>query len=179
MRTCGVAVVGLGLMGAAAFHAVARRGTDVIGFDPLTVGERRGSSHGSCRIYRRFNFETPAYTALSDQALAAWRALEVESGTQILEPCPVLAAGPSGSALVRGSRAAAQAYLEYLYTPTGQELAARYFYRPRDPAVLARYRASFPAETLFGIDLFGGWPRAQAEYFADGGLFDRISAGHP
>jgi sarcosine oxidase len=109
MRTCGVAVVGLGLMGAAAFHAVARRGADVIGFDPLAVGERRGSSHGSCRIYRRFNFETPAYTALSDQALAAWRALEVESGTQILEPCPVLAAGPSGSALVRGSRAAAQA----------------------------------------------------------------------
>jgi sarcosine oxidase len=104
-----VAVVGLGLMGAAALHALARRGADVLGFDPLAVGERRGSSHGSSRIYRRFNFETPAYTALIDRALAGWRALAAQSGTEILRPCPVLEAGPPGSALVRGSRAAAAA----------------------------------------------------------------------
>ena len=54
MRTCEVAVIGLGLMGSAALHALVRRGADVIGFDPLVVGEARGSSHGSCRIYRRF-----------------------------------------------------------------------------------------------------------------------------
>jgi sulfate transport system substrate-binding protein len=79
----------------------------------------------------------------------------------------------------RASRRAAQAYLDYLYSPEGQELAAKYYYRPRDPAVLARHQAEFPAESMFGIDLFGGWPHAQAAYFADGGLFDRITAGHP
>ena len=68
MRTCEVAVIGLGLMGSSALHSLVRRGVDVLGFDPLTVGEARGSSHGSCRIYRRFNFENDAYTDLSDQA---------------------------------------------------------------------------------------------------------------
>ncbi|HXQ09876.1 MAG TPA: FAD-dependent oxidoreductase [Caulobacteraceae bacterium] len=106
MRACDIAVVGLGLMGAATLRALAARGADVLGFDPLAVGERRGSSHGSCRVFRRFNFENPAYTALSDRAFAGWRALEAESGTTILMPCPVLEAGPRGSALIDGSRAA-------------------------------------------------------------------------
>jgi sarcosine oxidase len=109
MRTCGIAVVGLGVMGSAALHALAGRKADVLGFDPLALGARRGSSHGSCRIFRRFNFENPAYTALSDRAFDGWRALEAESGRTILTPCPVLEAGPSGSALVRGSRAVAEA----------------------------------------------------------------------
>jgi sarcosine oxidase len=106
VRACDIAVVGLGLMGAAALRALAARGADVLGFDPLTAGEQRGSSHGSCRVFRRFNFENPAYTALSDSAYAGWRALEAESGTTILLPCPVLEAGPPGSALILGSRAA-------------------------------------------------------------------------
>jgi len=94
-------------MGSAALYALARRGADALGFDPLPVGAPRGSSHGSCRVYRRFNFESPAYTALSDQAFAAWRALEAESGRTILLPSQVLEAGPAGCAMVRESRAAA------------------------------------------------------------------------
>src|ERR1700676_2466920 len=108
MRSCGIAIIGLGLMGSAALYALARRGADVLGFDPLAVGEARGSSHGSCRIWRRFNFESAAYTALSDEAFAGWRALEAASGRTLLRPCPLLEAGPAGSAIVRLSRAAAR-----------------------------------------------------------------------
>jgi sulfate/thiosulfate transport system substrate-binding protein len=74
----------------------------------------------------------------------------------------------------RGTRAAAEAYLRFLYTLEGQEIAARNFYRPRDPAVAARYAAAFPTIALATIQDFGGWDKAQAAYFADGGLFDRI-----
>ncbi len=107
MRHCEVAVIGLGLMGAAALDALLRRGIDAVGFDPLGPGASQGSSHGSCRIFRRFNFESPHYTQLSDEALAGWERLERESRRRILIPCPVLEAGPRGSALVAGSRQAA------------------------------------------------------------------------
>jgi sarcosine oxidase len=107
MRSCDVGIIGLGLMGSAALHALKRRGCDVLGFDPLDIGEARGSSHGSCRIFRRFNFESEAYTALSDRAYAGWLALGAESGRSILKPCPVLEAGPPGCELVARSRAAA------------------------------------------------------------------------
>lgn len=110
MRTCGIAVIGLGLMGSAALHALARRGADVIGFDPIRIGDSRGSSHGSCRVYRRFNFESEAYTELSDRAWAGWQALEAESGRTILQPSAVLEAGPAGSAMVAASRAAAERF---------------------------------------------------------------------
>ena len=72
MRTCDVAIIGLGLMGSSALHSLWGRGVDVLGFDPLIVGEARGSSHGSCRVYRRFNFESEAYTDLSDRAFEGW-----------------------------------------------------------------------------------------------------------
>jgi sarcosine oxidase len=107
MRSCGIAIIGLGLMGSSALHALARRGADVLGFDPLLVGEARGSSHGSCRVYRRFNFESDAYTELSDQAFKGWLALESLSGRTILKPSHVLEAGPPGSKFVAASRAAA------------------------------------------------------------------------
>jgi sulfate transport system substrate-binding protein len=69
----------------------------------------------------------------------------------------------------------AQAYLEYLYTPEGQDIAARNFYRPIDPAVATKYAKQFPKLNLFTIDdTFGGWTRAQKVHFADGGLFDQI-----
>src|SRR5882724_4373356 len=73
MRSCEVAIIGLGLMGSSALHSLLRRGADVLGFDPMSLGEARGSSHGSCRVYRRFNFESEAYTDLSDQAFRGWR----------------------------------------------------------------------------------------------------------
>jgi sulfate transport system substrate-binding protein len=75
----------------------------------------------------------------------------------------------------RGTRDVAQAYLEYLYSPEGQDIAARNFYRPTDPAVAARYAKNFPKLTLFTIaDTFGGWAKAQKTHFADGGVFDQI-----
>jgi sulfate transport system substrate-binding protein len=75
----------------------------------------------------------------------------------------------------RGTRAAAQAYLEYLYTPEGQEIAARHFYRPIDDKVAAKYTKAFPKVNLFTIDeVFGGWAKAQKTHFADGGVFDQI-----
>ncbi|MBS7456966.1 sulfate ABC transporter substrate-binding protein [Coralloluteibacterium stylophorae] len=77
----------------------------------------------------------------------------------------------------RGSTALAHAYLDHLYTPQGQELAARHHFRPRDPQVLARHADDFPAVELFTVDaLFGGWSAAQAEHFDDGGRFDAIFA---
>jgi sulfate transport system substrate-binding protein len=75
----------------------------------------------------------------------------------------------------RGTRKVAEEYLRYLYSTEGQEIVARHFYRPRDPAVAARHAGQFPALTLVTIDdTFGGWARAQAAHFADGGSFDRI-----
>jgi glycine/D-amino acid oxidase-like deaminating enzyme len=107
MRTCDVAVVGLGLMGSAALDALLNAGVDALGFDPLGPGSNRGSSHGSSRVFRRFNFENDNYTDLSDAALAGWMRLEADSGKTILIPSPVLEAGRPGSAMVAASRAAA------------------------------------------------------------------------
>jgi len=73
------------------------------------------------------------------------------------------------------SRAAAEAYLQYLYSPEGQEIAARHHYRPRDPIVAAKYAGSFAKVKLFTIDdTFGGWQKTQKAHFADGGTFDQI-----
>jgi len=74
-----------------------------------------------------------------------------------------------------GTRKVAEEYLRYLYSPEGQEIVARHFYRPRDPGVAARFASQFPTLTLVTIDdTFGGWAKAQAAHFADGGSFDRI-----
>jgi sulfate/thiosulfate transport system substrate-binding protein len=95
--------------------------------------------------------------------------------TSILAEPPV--AVVERNAARHGTRAVAQAYLEFLYTPEGQEIAAKNFYRPRDPKVAARYAAKFPRLELVTVDgVFGGWQKAQATHFADGGVFDRIYA---
>src|SRR5204863_9660503 len=75
----------------------------------------------------------------------------------------------------RGTREAAEAYLNYLYTPEGQEIAAKNFYRPRLESVAKKYAATLPKLKLVTIDeVFGGWQKAQKTHFADGGLFDQI-----
>ncbi|APO50107.1 sulfate ABC transporter substrate-binding protein [Bradyrhizobium diazoefficiens] len=75
----------------------------------------------------------------------------------------------------KGTRNAADAYLQYWYTREGQEIAARNFYRPRDAAIAKKYENSFAKVELFTIDdVFGGWTKAQKEHFADGGIFDQI-----
>jgi sulfate/thiosulfate transport system substrate-binding protein len=75
----------------------------------------------------------------------------------------------------KGTRAIAQAYLEYLYTPEGQEIVAKNYYRPRLEAVAKKYQSVFPKIRLVTIDeIFGGWQKAQKTHFADGGVFDQI-----
>ena len=74
-----------------------------------------------------------------------------------------------------GTTAVARAYLEYLYSETGQEIAARNFYRPRLASVAAKYARQFPKIALVTVDdVFGGWKKATATHFADGALFDQI-----
>ena len=74
-----------------------------------------------------------------------------------------------------GTRKVAEEYLQYLYSKQGQEIAAKHFYRPRDPEIAAKYARQFQTLSLVTIDAaFGGWTKAQAAHFADGGSFDRI-----
>jgi sulfate transport system substrate-binding protein len=75
----------------------------------------------------------------------------------------------------KGTRKVAQAYLEYLYTPEGQEIVAKNYYRPRNEAVAKKYASTFSKVKLVTIDeVFGGWQKAQKTHFADGGVFDQI-----
>ena len=77
----------------------------------------------------------------------------------------------------KGTRAVAQAYLEYLYSPEGQDIAGQNYYRPTDPKAAAKYEKQFPKVNLFTIDeAFGGWSKAQKEHFDDGAIYDQILA---
>ena len=74
----------------------------------------------------------------------------------------------------KGSLEVAKAYLEYLYTPQAQELAAKYYYRPSDETVAAKYAERFPKVAMVSIADSGGWKAAQKKHFDDGGTFDQI-----
>jgi len=75
----------------------------------------------------------------------------------------------------KGTRQVATAYLEYLYSPEGQAIAAKNFYRPRSPELAQKYASQFPKIELFTVeDVFGGWAKAQKTFFDDGGVFDQI-----
>jgi sulfate transport system substrate-binding protein len=75
----------------------------------------------------------------------------------------------------KGTRKAAEAYLEYLYSEEGQEIAAKNYYRPTNAKIAAKYAPQFPKVALFTIgDAFGGWQKASKTHFADGGTFDQI-----
>jgi sulfate/thiosulfate-binding protein len=79
----------------------------------------------------------------------------------------------------KGTLAVATAYLEYLYSPEGQDIAGKHFYRPIDPQAAAKYAGQFASVQLFTIDeAFGGWAQAQKIHFADGGTFDQIYLRH-
>jgi len=99
---------------------------------------------------------------------------------EIVVPSSSILAEPTVAVVDRvadkhGTRAVATAYLEYLYSEEGQEIAAKHFYRPRLESIAARYADQFPKVTLFTVDdLFGGWQEAQKTHFADGGTFDQI-----
>ena len=77
-------------------------------------------------------------------------------------------------ALRKGTREVADAYLKYLYSPEAQEIIGKHYYRPRDPAVAARYADRYAKLQLMTIEDFGGWPKAQATHFSNGGIFDQI-----
>lgn len=103
-------------------------------------------------------------------------------GFEIVVPSRSILAEPTVALIDRnvdrkGTRAAAQAYLEFLYSKGAQEIIAKNHYRPRDPEIAAKYAATFKQLLLVTIDdTFGGWKKAQAVHFADGGTFDQITA---
>jgi sulfate transport system substrate-binding protein len=74
----------------------------------------------------------------------------------------------------KGTRAVAQAYLQYLFSPQGQAIIARHYFRPRLASIAHRYASQFPSIKMVDIDMFGGWRKAQSQFFADGGVFDQI-----
>ncbi len=75
----------------------------------------------------------------------------------------------------KGTRKIAEAYLRYLYSEEGQDIAGKHYYRPRDPKIAAKYASQFSKVELFTIDeAFGGWQQAQKIHFADGGVFDQL-----
>jgi len=120
--------------------------------------------------------------AWENEALLAARELQ-KGKFEIVAPSISILAEPPVAVVdkvagKRGTKEVAQAYLEYLYTPEGQEIAARHYYRPRLESVATRFAQQFPALKLFTIDeVFGGWSKAQKTHFADGGAFDQIYQG--
>lgn len=119
-----------------------------------------------------------------NEAILATRELGADR-FEIVVPSVSIRAEPSVAVVdhvvdSHGTRAVAEAYLRYLYTPAAQEIIARNGYRPRDQQVAARYARQFPNVRLFDIDRnFSGWAKAQAIFFADGGQFDQIYAAAP
>jgi len=103
-----VAIVGLGAMGSAAAHELARRGVDVIGFDRFTPPHTLGSSHGDSRIIREAYFEHPVYVPMVQRAFELWRELERASGTALLRSTGGLMIGAPDSVLVSGALRSAQ-----------------------------------------------------------------------
>jgi sulfate/thiosulfate-binding protein len=110
---------------------------------------------------------------LAERQLGQGKLERVTPSLSILAEPPV--AVVDKVAAKHGTAAVARAYLEALYSPLGQEIAARNFYRPRLPAVAAKFQQQFPQLPTFTVDeLFGGWSKAQQTHFADGGVFDQI-----
>ncbi|WP_158891773.1 MULTISPECIES: sulfate ABC transporter substrate-binding protein [unclassified Pseudomonas] len=114
----------------------------------------------------------------------AYLSLKEEGGDQleIVTPSLSILAEPPVAVVdkvvdKKGTRKQAEAYLQYLYSPEGQRIAAQNFYRPRDAKVAAEFKDQFKPVKLVTIDQeFGGWKAAQPKYFADGGVFDKIFA---
>lgn len=101
----------------------------------------------------KFDIVTPSISILAEPPVAVVDKIAKQNGNQVV----------------------ATEYLKYLYSPQGQEIIAKHYFRPRDAKIYAKYQAQFPKINLFTIDqLFGGWTKAQKTHFDDGGEFDRI-----
>jgi sulfate transport system substrate-binding protein len=119
-------------------------------------------------------WENEAYLALKEYGADKYEI--VNPSLSILAEPPV--ALVEKVARRKNNEAVAKAYLEYLYSDVGQELAAKNFYRPRNAAIAAKYESQFPKLKLITIDeVFGGWQKAQKTHFSDGGVFDAIQRG--
>jgi sulfate transport system substrate-binding protein len=116
-------------------------------------------------------WENEAYLALNE--LGKDKVEIVTPSVSILAEPPV--AVVDKTAARHGTAAVAKAYLDFLYSPEGQEIAARNYYRPRAKEVAAKYDSQFPHLALFTVDeVFGGWQKAQKKHFEEGGTFDQI-----
>jgi sulfate/thiosulfate transport system substrate-binding protein len=115
-------------------------------------------------------WENEAYLALA----------ETKGRVEIVTPSVSILAEPPVTVVdkvvdKKGTRTIAEGYVKFLYSPEGQEIAAKHYYRPRDQKVAAKYASTFATVKLFTIDeAFGGWQQAQKAHFADGGTFDQI-----
>jgi sulfate transport system substrate-binding protein len=119
------------------------------------------------------------YISWENEALLAMEELKSKDFAMVIPSVSILAEPPVTivDRIVdkKGTREAAQAYLEFLYTDIGQELAAKHHFRPRNEAILAKYREKFAPIKVFAVDeIFGSWQEAQKVHFADGGIFDLI-----
>jgi sulfate transport system substrate-binding protein len=119
--------------------------------------------------------------AWEDEAQLAVHDLTSKGGYDVVYPSTSIKAEPvvawvDSTVDPKGDRKVAEAYLRFLYTPQGQELAARHHYRAIDPTVAARHQAEFPNEKTYDVASLGGWNAVHAKHFADGGVFDQISA---
>lgn len=118
--------------------------------------------------------------AWENEALLATKQLGVDK-FEIVTPSESILAEPSVSVVdkvvdKKGTREVADAYLKYLYSPQGQEIAAKHYYRPRDKQVATKYESEFPKLKLYTVDqIAGSWTQAQKVHFASGGVFDQIS----
>lgn len=117
--------------------------------------------------------------AWENEAFLARKEFGADKFEMITPPVSILAEPPVSVvdkiAGRRGTQRAAEEYLRYLYSPEGQEIVARNFYRPRSADVASKYQNQFPKVALFTVgDVFGGWQKAQKTHFADGGVFDQI-----
>jgi sulfate/thiosulfate transport system substrate-binding protein len=117
------------------------------------------------------SWENEAHLALRERGNALFE-IVVPSISVLAEPSVAVV---DKVVLRRGTRVVAEAYLQFLYSPEGQEIAAKNFYRPRDSAVAAKYASQFAQVELVTIDHFGGWKLVQNEHFATGGVFDQIT----
>lgn len=117
--------------------------------------------------------------AWEDEALLAAR-VEGKDKFDVVVPSVSILAEPPVAVVdkvadKKGTRKVAEAYLKFLYSPQGQEIGAKNFYRPTDPAVARKHESAFPKVKLVTIDdTFGGWQKAQKTHFADGGQFDQL-----
>lgn len=124
--TIKVAVIGAGIMGAAAAYSLSRRGAEVTIFEQFAARHDRGSSHGVTRLFRTAYFEHPDYVPLLKRAAASWRALENVSGETLLEMCGVFMAGMPENPLISGTMSAAEKHGLGLEQLTRRDASARF-----------------------------------------------------